>query len=163
MCQNHGQPLSKNAQIIQQVLDQQGIHTTFLELQASTKTAQEAADAIGCQVAQIAKSLIFKTVSDNQPILVLASGINRVDENKIAAALGEKVVKADATFTKTVTGFAIGGIPPVGHLQAMETFIDADLMQLPELWAAAGTPNAVFCLTNDELLYLTKGKVIDLK
>lgn len=105
------------------------------------------------------KSLIFKTQS-NKPILILASGVNRVNEKIIEAELQEKISKADADFTRHVTGFAIGGVPPVAHLTPIKTFIDKDLLQYKELWAAAGTPHAVFCLTPDELQKLTEGAVI---
>jgi prolyl-tRNA editing enzyme YbaK/EbsC (Cys-tRNA(Pro) deacylase) len=152
--------LSKNAQYIQDFLKRKGIETKVVELPDSTRTAEEAAKAIGCQVAQIVKSLIFKTKTTNRPILVLASGANRVSPEKIAAACKEEIVKADADFTREVTGFAIGGIPPVGHAHKIETYIDADLLKLQELWAAAGTPHAVFNIDTSSLVNLTGGKVI---
>jgi len=155
--------LSKNAQFIQDFLKRQGIETTVVELPDSTRTAEEAAKAIGCQVAQIVKSLIFRTKTSNRPLLVLASGVNRVNEKKIAAACGEELVKADADFTREATGFAIGGIPPVCHLNKIETFIDEELLKIPELWAAAGTPHAVFNLDSSVLVHLTGGKVMAIK
>lgn len=155
--------LSKSAQSVQDSLSNQGIHAKVIELPASTRTAEEAAKAIGCQVAQIAKSLIFRTKHSNNAILVLASGINRVNEKAIAKQVGEEIVKADADFTRDVTGFAIGGIPPLGHKQQLEIFIDEDLLQYNELWAAAGTPNAVFSLDSSVIENLTKGKVISIK
>lgn len=157
---NNHQIVSKSAQSVQNVLDQKGIQTRVLELSSSTRTAQDAAQTIGCTIDQIIKSLIFKTKDKGEPILVLASGPNRVNEAMIEAVLNEKIVKADADFTREVTGFAIGGIPPVGHKQLIRTFIDEDLMKFEELWAAAGTPNAVFCLNNDALLDLTGGTII---
>jgi len=154
------QKLRKSAQSVQNTLDAKGIQTTVIELPASTRTAHDAAQAIGCTIEQIVKSLVFKTKESNMPILVLASGPNRVNESAIEAMVGEKIVKADADFVREVTGFAIGGIPPIGHKQALKTFIDKDLMALHDLWAAAGTPNAVFNLKSSDLQALTKGIII---
>jgi len=155
--------LSKSAQSVQDYLSNQGIHATVVELPASTRTAEEAAKAIGCQVAQIAKSLVFRTKHSNKAILVLASGINRVNEQAIVKEVGEEIVKADADFTRDKTGFAIGGIPPIGHKHKLETYIDIDLLQYTELWAAAGTPNAVFSLESRVIETLTQGKIISVK
>jgi prolyl-tRNA editing enzyme YbaK/EbsC (Cys-tRNA(Pro) deacylase) len=155
--------LSKSAQSVQDALSEKGIESRVVELPASTRTADEAAKAIGCQVAQIAKSLIFRTKHTQRPILVLASGITRVNEKIIASHVGEEITKADADFTRAVTGFAIGGIPPIGHKQKIETYIDEDLFQYAELWAAAGTPNAVFSLDSAALKDLTGGIVIAIK
>lgn len=155
--------LSKSAQSVQDALSKKGIDAQVVELPASTRSAEEAAKTIGCEVAQIVKSLIFRTKHTNKPILVLASGVNRVNEKLIANAVGEEIVKADADFTRDVTGFAIGGIPPVGHKQKIETFIDQDLLKFKELWAAAGTPNAVFRLDSAWLADLTDGNVIAIK
>jgi len=130
------------------------------EFAATTRTAADAAAAIGCAVAQIAKSLLFRAVPSDRPVLVVASGANRVNEAAVAAALGEPIAKADAAFVRARTGFAIGGVAPVGHAETPVTFIDADLLHLPEIWAAAGTPHAVFRLTPDELVRLTGGRVI---
>ena len=130
------------------------------EFAATTRTAADAAAAIGCAVAQIAKSLLFRAVPSDRPVLVIASGANRVNEATVAAALGEPIAKADAAFVRARTGFAIGGVAPVGHAETPVTFIDADLLRLPEIWAAAGTPHAVFRLTPDELVRLTGGRVI---
>lgn len=157
---NDRQILSKNAQTVQDAFDEKNIQMTVVELPSSTRTAQDAAQTIGCTIGQIVKSLIFKVKNSNIPLLVLASGPNRVDESLIEAAMGESIVKADANFTKEVTGFSIGGIPPVGHKQDIRTFIDEDLMNFKELWAAAGMPNAVFSLKPDDLLLLTKGTFI---
>lgn len=154
------QTLSKSAQSVQDVLSQKGLEFKVIELSASTRTAQQAAQTIGCDVAQIVKSLIFRTKETSKPILVLASGINRVDEKLIEQQVGQKIGKADADFTREITGFAIGGIPPVGHKQMIETIIDQDLLAFKELWAAAGTPNAVFMLHAADLENLTGGKVI---
>lgn len=157
---NSYQALSKSAQSVQDVLDKNGIKTKVLELPSSTRTAQDAAQSIGCKIEQIVKSLIFKTKYTNTPILVLASGPNRVNESIIESIVGEKIVKADADFTREVTGFAIGGIPPVGHKQQIKTLIDQDLLKYEELWAAAGTPNAVFCINKNDLVPLTNCQVI---
>lgn len=155
--------LSSSAQRVQDFLQKKGLSVTVVELPASTRTAQEAAQAIGCTVGQIVKSLVFQTVTTKRPILVLASGINRVNEKAIEHFLQEKLVKADAQFVRDATGFAIGGIPPVGHKEQIETFIDEDLLTYPEIWAAAGTPFAVFCLPSAKLERLTAGRIISIK
>lgn len=154
--------LSRAARSVQDALAARGMETRVVELSASARTAESAATAIGCDVAQIVKSLIFRTADTGRPILVLASGANRVNEKAIALHVGEKIAKADAAFTRDTTGFAIGGIPPVGHKQPIATFIDQDLLAHGELWAAAGTPNAVFCLTSSALESLTGGTVISI-
>ncbi len=134
-----------------------------VELPGSTRTALEAAQAVGCQVGQIVKSLIFKSKRSLQPVLVLASGANRVDERKIEALIGEPLGKADADFVRQQTGFVIGGVPPVGHLQQLQSFIDRDLLDHAELWAAAGTPHAVFRLRPQDLVSITGGQVADIR
>ena len=133
-----------------------------LEFDAGTRTAADAAAAIGCTVAEIAKSLLFRAAS-GRPVLVAASGVNRVDEKKVAALLGEKIGRADADFVRLKTGFAIGGVPPVGHVEPPVALIDADLMAFESIWAAAGTPNAVFRLTPAALVRLTGGQVAEVK
>ncbi|HVO04423.1 MAG TPA: YbaK/EbsC family protein [Candidatus Cybelea sp.] len=140
-----------------------GLDAEIKEFSASTRTAADAAAAIGCTVAQIAKSLVFRARPSGRAVLVIASGVNRVDEAKLAAALGESIGKADAEFVRAETGFAIGGVAPVGHGVALTTFIDADLMGYGEIWAAAGSPNAVFRLTPRDLVRITGGKVADIK
>jgi len=145
---------------VEEVLKSYEISTKIVQFSESTRTAQEAADAIGCTIAQIVKSLIFCTEKTHKPILVLTSGINRVNEKNIEALVGEKIKKADAEFTRNVTGFAIGGVPPVGHAQKITTFIDEDLLQYKEVWAAAGTPHTVFCLNASDLPRITDGVVI---
>lgn len=122
-----------------------------VELPASTRTAAEAATAVGCAVAQIVKSLVFRSLESNHAVLVLVSGTNRVDETRLASHLGEPVAKADANFVRERTGFSIGGVAPVGHETPLRTIVDEDLLALPELWAAAGTPHAVFRLTPKDL------------
>jgi prolyl-tRNA editing enzyme YbaK/EbsC (Cys-tRNA(Pro) deacylase) len=157
------EPLKASAQRVQAALDASGIPLQVREFPASTKTSQEAAAAVGCEVAQIAKSMIFRAAGSDRPVLVMASGANRVDEKKLALLLGEKVERASADFVRSRTGFAIGGVPPVGHLEAPAVLIDEDLMALEVLWAAAGTPNAVFRLTPAELKQLTGGRVAAIK
>lgn len=131
-----------------------------VEFEASTRTSEDAANAIGCGVAEIAKSLVFRSAS-GKPVLVIASGTNRVDEKKVRALLGEKIERADADFVREMTGFAIGGVPPVGHASPPVVLIDRDLEQFAEVWAAAGTPNSVFKVTPAELVRLTGGQVAD--
>ena len=133
------------------------------EFPESTRTAQEAAAAVGCDVGQIAKSLIFKTRQSDQPVLVVASGANRVDEAAVGRILGEKIARADADFVRQRTGFAIGGVAPVGHLSEPIILLDRDLQHYDVIWAAAGTPNRVFALSPDDLLTLTGGKFCDIK
>lgn len=152
--------LSSSALKVQQALNTIGMQLEVVELPASTRTSQEAAQAVGCQVGQIAKSIIFKAVTSNQPLLVIASGPNRVNEHIIESLIGEPVGKADADFVRQRTGFVIGGVPPVGHVERLKTFIDQDLFLYAEIWAAAGTPHAVFHLTPDDLLKMTAGLVI---
>lgn len=155
--------LSSSAQKVQQALNGLGVRLQVVELPGSTRTALEAAQAVGCQVGQIVKSLVFKAKRSERPILVIASGQNRVDEKRIEALIGEPLGKADADFVRQRTGFVIGGVPPVGHLEKLETYIDQDLLQFDELWAAAGTPHAVFRLKPAELLQMTGGQVADIK
>ncbi|WP_243763828.1 YbaK/EbsC family protein [Bacillus sp. XF8] len=155
--------LKESAQIVQNKLIELGLKNEVVELPESTRTAQEAADAIGCEVAQIAKSIIFKLKNSNEPILVVASGINRVNEKKIEQLLGEKLGKAAADFVRAHTGFVIGGVPPFGHVQEITTFIDEDLLQYNEIWAAAGHPKAVFQLTPVQLNEITQGQVVCVK
>ena len=152
--------LSSSARKVQDALTALGHSMQVMELPASTRTAVEAAQAVGCDVGQIVKSLIFKGRESGRPILILVSGANRVDLEKAAATVGEVLDKADAEFVRQHTGFAIGGVPPVGHAEALETLIDVDLLQYSQVWAAAGTPNAVFCLTPADLERVTGGRVV---
>jgi prolyl-tRNA editing enzyme YbaK/EbsC (Cys-tRNA(Pro) deacylase) len=123
----------------------------------------EAAQAVGCQVGQIVKSLIFKGRQSGKPVLVIASGPNRVNEKRVGELFGEPIEKANADFVRQHTGFAVGGVPPVGHLEPLQTFIDEDLLQYDEIWAAAGTPHAVFCLTPKDLMAMTSGEITSIK
>ena len=152
--------LSSQALKIQQALRAIGLQHEVIELPDSTRTSLEAAQALGCQVGQIAKTLVFQTVSSCRPVLIIASGSNRVNEKLCASLIGEEFTKADADFVRSHTGFAIGGVPPLGHTKRLEIFIDQDLLQYDEIWAAAGTPHAVFRLTPDDLLRMTDGKII---
>lgn len=127
-----------------------------------THTAIQAATALGCDVSQIAKSLIFKSAS-GKPILVIASGSNRVDTSKIANLLGETIDKADANFVKLSTGFTIGGVPPFAFPNPITTFIDQDLLKFDTVWAAAGTNNSVFSLTPNNLIKISQGQVADIR
>lgn len=155
-------PLKESAQRVQSLLQEMGYANQVVELPDSTRTAQEAAEAIGCEVAQIAKSIIFRLSPSDQPLLVVASGVNRVNEKSIAQHVTEKLGKADADFVREKTGFVIGGVAPIGHVTAVMTFIDEDLLQYPSIWAAAGHPKAVFELKPDELVSLTQGQVISI-
>jgi prolyl-tRNA editing enzyme YbaK/EbsC (Cys-tRNA(Pro) deacylase) len=151
--------LSKNAKQVQTALAGFGLDLVVVEFPETTRTAQDAANAIGCLVEQIVKSLIFQRQPSGKAILIATSGGNRVSEKRIKEILGEKIVRADAEFVREVTGFPIGGVPPLAHAQTIETMIDQDLMQYDEIWAAAGTPNAVFRLSPQDLVLITGGKV----
>jgi len=155
--------LSPSAQKIQDLLNSLGYNYTVIEHVESTRTAQEAADRAGCELGQIVKSLIFKGKVSGKPILVLTSGANRVDEKRISGYAEESIGRADADFVRAVTGFAIGGVPPVGHVQPMETYLDEDFLQYRTIWAAAGTPNAIFELKTEDLQKMTSGKVVMVK
>lgn len=144
------------AKRVQEIL---GPGFAVVEFDASTKTSADAAAAIGCSVAQIAKSLVFR--AGETPVLVVASGTNRVDEKKVGALLGQKIERADADFVRERTGYAIGGVAPVGHASAPSVLLDADLRQYETIWAAAGTPNAVFRLTPADLERLTGAEFAD--
>jgi prolyl-tRNA editing enzyme YbaK/EbsC (Cys-tRNA(Pro) deacylase) len=131
---------------------------------ASTRTSEEAAAAIGCAVAQIAKSLVFRTKQSRRAVLVVASGVNRVDEKRVAALAGEKIERADPDFVRETSSFAIGGVPPFGHAQPPAlTLIDEDLLTFETIWAAAGAPNAVFRLTPQDLIVLSGGTVASVR
>jgi prolyl-tRNA editing enzyme YbaK/EbsC (Cys-tRNA(Pro) deacylase) len=155
--------LSPSAQKIQNLLWELGYKYTVIEHAESTRTAQEAADRAGCELSQIVKSLIFRGKTSNKPILVLTCGANRVDEKRISKYAGESIARADADFVRSVTGFAIGGVPPIGHNQPMETYLDEDFLPYPTIWAAAGTPNAIFELTIADLQKMTGGTIVQVK
>ncbi len=155
--------MSQNARRVQAVLEGLGLNRRVKEMEQTTRSAQEAARAVGCEVGQIAKSLVFKGDSSQQAILVITSGANRVNEAALAGTIGEPIRKADADFVRAKAGYAIGGVPPVGHPQPLAVFIDEDLMQYPCIWAAAGSPQAVFHLTPQELQQITGGRVLRVK
>jgi prolyl-tRNA editing enzyme YbaK/EbsC (Cys-tRNA(Pro) deacylase) len=150
--------LTKKSKIVQEYLQQFGLKVDILEYSESTKTAQEAANAIGCEIGQIVKSLVFR--NKEQGLLFLVSGKNNLDVEKVARELKIEIKKADADFVKKVTGFSIGGVPPVAHDTKMETYIDQDLLAYDEVWAAAGMPFSVFQLESRMLQPLTNGTVI---
>jgi len=155
--------LSPSAQKVQDALSAFGLNLQVVELPASTRTAPEAAAAAGCQVGQIVKSLVFRGQNSGKAILILASGANRVNEAGVSELLGETILKADAEFVRQQTGFAIGGVPPIGHSSRLETLVDTDLLIYSEIWAAAGTPNAIFRLAASDLVRITGGRVVDIK
>jgi prolyl-tRNA editing enzyme YbaK/EbsC (Cys-tRNA(Pro) deacylase) len=154
--------LSAGARRVQQVLSENGLDCRVIEFPSSTRTAQEAAASIGCSVGQIVKSLIFKGSLSGHAILVMASGSNRVSEKRLSRHIGEPIEKPDADFVRAKTGFAIGGVAPVGHSATLATYIDRDLLQYSEIWAAAGSPHAVFRLTPQQLQTLTAGEVVEI-
>ena len=135
---------------------------TVVEFDVSTRTAQEAAAAIGCAVSEIAKTLVFRAERGGFAVVVVASGTNRVDEKKLAALVGEPIGRAAPDFVRESTGFAIGGVPPIGLVAGTSLFIDQDLMAFPSVWAAAGTPNAVFNITPQDLEMLSRGTIADI-
>jgi prolyl-tRNA editing enzyme YbaK/EbsC (Cys-tRNA(Pro) deacylase) len=151
--------LPESARRVQSFLESQGIDSPVIELPESTRTAAEAARAVGCEVAHIAKSLVFRATRTGRPILVIASGTNRVDEAAIARLLSEPIEKASPEFVREKTGYAIGGVPPVAHVHEPVVFIDQDLQAYSEIWAAAGTPRTVFRIRPTELLELTGGRI----
>ncbi len=155
--------LPPSAQKVQEALAALGWPCQVVELSSSTRTAQDAAQAVGCNVGQIVKSLIFRGSRTGKPVLVLASGVNRANEKRLEELAGEPVGKADADFVRKQTGFAIGGVPPVGHVGPIETYIDADLLQYEEVWAAAGTPRTVFRLKPQDLPEMTRGLLVSIK
>ena len=152
--------LPPSAQKVQDALAALGLDLPVMELPASTRTSAEAAAAVGCAVGQIAKSILFRARNSGRPVLVITSGSNRVNETRIADLLGEPLDKADAEFVRARTGFAIGGVPPLAHTEALETFVDEDLLQYAEIWAAAGTPHAVFRLTPALLVRIAAGRTV---
>ena len=146
---------------VQAALRARGVGAEITVLARSTRTAAEAAQACGVSVGQIVKSLVF--LAGDEPILVLTSGANQVDEQRLGTLTGRAVRRADAGVVRSTTGFAIGGVPPVGHAQALRIFIDRDLLAHDRVIAAAGTPNTLFPLTPAELCQVTGGQVADVK
>jgi len=156
-------PLSGSARKVLDALSRSGFIPEIMELPASTRTAQEAAQAVGCAVGQIAKSIVFRAERSGRAVLVVTSGANRVNEARLAETLGEPIGRADPEFVRARTGFGIGGVPPAGHAEPLTIFLDQDLMQHAEIWAAAGTPHAVFRLSPAQLLEITGGTVVSVK
>ena len=151
--------LKASARKVQETLSARGFANEVVELPSSTRTAAEAAAAVGCEVGQIVKSLVFRGRQSGRAVLVVASGSHRVDESALCAVLGEDIEKATADFVREQTGFAIGGVPPLGHAQELVTVVDEELLRHERIWAAAGHPHAVFPLTPAELVAMTGGKV----
>jgi prolyl-tRNA editing enzyme YbaK/EbsC (Cys-tRNA(Pro) deacylase) len=152
--------LPESARRVALLLRERGHPKAVVMLPETGKTSAEAAAGLGCSVAQIAKSILFRRRDDDAPVLVIASGVNRVDEKKVAGQVGE-IGRADAKFVREKTGYAIGGVCPIGHATPPVTLIDADLLALDSLWAAAGHPHAVFNLSPQELVALTGAPVVD--
>jgi len=147
-------------QRVRAALESLGLGHEVVALERSCRTAADAARAVGCEVGQIVKSLVFKLGHTNQALLVLTSGANRVDEARLSTLVGEPIGKADADFVREQTGFAIGGVAPIGHARRLATLIDQDLLAWPEIWAAAGHPNTVFRLVPQDLVRMTGGRIV---
>jgi len=153
------QELKASAAKVQDSLKAMGLEAMVVQLPASTRTAKEAAEAVGCQVAQIAKSIVFRGLESDRPVLVVASGINRIDEAKVSDLLGEPIGPAQADYVRARTGFVIGGVPPLGHQEEIWTVVDRDLLGFDLVWAAAGTPKAVFSVSPADLVRAVGGRV----
>lgn len=161
MEQHQPAPLKPASQRVADALRAAGILAQIVEFADSTRTADEAARAIGTTVERIVKSLVF--TADGAPLLALVSGVNRVDLERLAAALGGNIRRADAATVREATGFAIGGVPPLAHARPMPVLIDRDLLQYDLVYAAAGTPHAVFPITPDQLVRITGARIVDMK
>ena len=146
-----------------QLLHDAGVDAQVVEFEQPTRTSAEAAVAIGCSVAEIAKSIVFRGANSGRAVVVVASGDNRVNEAKVAAAVGEPLLRADAEFVRAATGYAIGGVAPIGHAQPVLLLLDADLRRFATVWAAAGTPYSVFPLRPDQLRALTGAEWSDVR
>lgn len=146
---------------VRDALAAHGIVDRIVVLPDSARTAQMAADALGCNVAQIANSLVFRLMTSNQALLVLSSGAKRVDMKRLVSVTAEPVGKADATFVRDSTGFVIGGVAPVGHTQPLRRLVERSLFAFEEIWAAAGHPHTVFRLTPDELVRITNAEIVE--
>lgn len=148
-------------QKIEKILKNLGVNTKVKIFQKGTKTSQEAADQIGVKIGQIAKSLVF--IAGQRPILVIASGQNRVSEEKLVQITGSLVKLATPEQVKQLTGFVVGGVPPVGHKTKLTTFIDQDLLTYSLVWAAGGTPQTVFPIKPEKLVKITRGRIVKIK
>lgn len=144
-------PLPSSAQRVADAAQRLGLSPHIVTMADSTRTAEEAAAACGCEVAQIVKSLVFRGAQSGTPYLLLVSGKNRVDEQKAAKVIGESLARPDAAYVRGTTGYAIGGIPPFGHDMPLKTFMDADLLSFASVWTAAGTPHCVMRLSPQDL------------
>lgn len=147
----------------EQLLRDAGIDTRVVEFEQPTRTSAEAAAAIGCSVAEIAKSIVFRGTTSGEAIVVVTSGDNRVSERKVTAQVGEPLARADADFVRSATGYVIGGVAPLGYVRAVKLLLDEDLRRFEIIWAAAGTPFSVFPLRPDELHRLTAAQWSDVK
>lgn len=154
------QTLPRSAQRVQDSADRFGLEISVVEMPDSTRTAQEAADACGCELGQIVKSLIFRGADTGRTYLLLVSGVNRVDQAKMATEIGEALARPEADFVREVTGYAIGGVPPFGHAQPIDTFMDTDLLAHAQVWAAAGTPKCLFAVSPQALQNAIGARVI---
>jgi len=146
-----------------QLLRDAGIDTQVVEFEQPTRTSADAAAAIGCSIAEIAKSIVFRGTSSGQAVIVVASGDNRVSETKVAEQVGEPLARADGDFVRSATGYAIGGVAPIGHTQPVKLLLDEDLRRFEKIWAAGGTPFSVFPLNPDQLRRLTGAEWADVK
>lgn len=152
--------LPKSALRVQQAAADLGLAIDIATMEMSTRTAEDAATACGCAVGQIVKSLVFRTRTGNHPVLLLVSGSNRVDESVVRETIGDELVRPDANFVRERTGYAIGGIPPFGHDERLDTYMDRDLLEYETVWAAAGTPTTVFSVSSRALRDATAARVI---
>ena len=148
---------------VEHALNRLGIAADIVRFGESTRSSAEAAAAIGCEVAQIAKSIVFRARTSDRCVIVIASGADRIDEKKLRAELGEPVAKADAGFVRSRTGFAIGGVAPVGFVGEVMVLVDRALWALDPIWAAAGTHNALFRLSADDLHRIPGIRVVDVR
>ncbi|MBA2962701.1 MULTISPECIES: YbaK/EbsC family protein [Ramlibacter] len=160
MCGAELSSLPDGVQRVARLLQDQGHPHLPVMLDDAARTAQQAADALGIAVGQIAKSIVFRRRADDAAVLVVTSGDRRVDERKVEALVGP-TGRADASFVKARTGYSIGGVAPIGHLQAPVTLIDRELFRFDEIWAAAGHPHGVFRLRPQDLERLTGAPVAD--
>ena len=145
------------------ILEKLNLPLDIREFPQSTKTSKEAAEAIGCEVEQIGKSIVFKGKNTGKAYLVVASGKNRINEKKLEEIVGEPVEKGTPEFVREKTGFEIGGVPPFGHREKLRTFVDEDLLAFQEIWCAGGTSHTVFRITPQDLLRATGGVIISVK
>jgi prolyl-tRNA editing enzyme YbaK/EbsC (Cys-tRNA(Pro) deacylase) len=152
---------SASVERVRRALAHAGLAPRIVELPGAARTAKAAAGFLGCEVGQIANSLVFRGERSERALLVMSSGARRVDTARLAAVAGEPVGKADAEFVRLHTGFAIGGVPPVGHASRLRTFVERSLAAYREIWAAGGHPHTVFCLTYDELVRITCGEQVE--